>query len=71
MGFVRPKPKKNSTTSTPTVTRVEIEHSDGTISRLTGDDANKWNEACQNAITMAFVHGVSFPPFGWETFKRA
>lgn len=69
MGFVRPKPKK-STTATGVV-RVEIEHSDGTISRLTGDDATKWNEAVQSAITMAYVHGMPFPTFKWETFKKS
>lgn len=66
----RPKRKLASNTD-PTVTRVEIEFSDGRIARLTGEQAHQWNQACIGAIGNAYVHGCSFPEFKWDTFQKA
>jgi len=52
------------------VVRVEIELSDGTIRRLTGDQANEWDRACAGIATVAAVHGSKFPRFQWEEVRR-
>lgn len=62
---------KSADADSPTVTRVEIEFSDGRIARLTGEQAHYWNEACIGAIGNAYVHGCKFPEFKWDTFQKA
>ena len=50
--------------------RVEIEFDDGMITRLSGEEAERHRQACNNMCVMASVHGSEFPKFDWETFLR-
>jgi hypothetical protein len=50
--------------------RVEIEHADGTIVRLTGSAAQKWGEYIRSTDGYLHVHGVTAPVFKWEEFHR-
>jgi hypothetical protein len=51
-------------------TRVEIEHADGTIIRLTGDEAHKWGEYVNGTSGYLFAHGMQAPLFQWEEFRK-
>lgn len=55
--FEKPKPK---------IVRVELAFSDGNVQRLTGEDAEKWLEACNGQASFCFAHNVFFPEFKWE-----
>jgi len=48
------------------IVRVELEYDDGSIHRLTGDDAEKWLEAANGQAVMSHIHGMPFPSFDWE-----
>jgi hypothetical protein len=50
--------------------RVEIEFDDGMITRMTGEQAEKWQKACMSLSVYSSVHGNEFPKFEWETFLR-
>jgi len=50
--------------------RVEIEHSDGTILRLTGEEAQKWGRYVEGSSAFMSVHGMLTPPFEWEEFRK-
>ena len=49
--------------------RVEIEESDGTIYRLTGEAADLWQRQIDHAGSMAAVHGSQFERLPWEITK--
>jgi hypothetical protein len=49
--------------------RVELELEDGTIMRLTGDDALKWSDMTQSQGTMADVYGCRYTSLPWEVRK--
>jgi len=51
--------------------RVELEYDDGSIKRLTGDNAHKWNEQVSNASMMAYIHGSRFELLSWEETRAA
>lgn len=51
-----------------TVTRVRIEFADCTYQELdTIEDCRKWNEMVRAQASMAYVHGMQFPPLPWKT----
>ena len=53
------------------VIRVEIEHDDGSIIRLTdAAECEKWRQMCEGQAILAFVHGMRPEPLSWEEFKR-
>ncbi|QQG41937.1 MAG: hypothetical protein HYV90_01335 [Candidatus Woesebacteria bacterium] len=41
----------------PVTKRVIIEHEDGTISYLEGDDVQKWESVMSGLVTLGFAHG--------------
>lgn len=45
----------------PKATRVYIQFEDGTSREWVGEQAQKWEEACQTVISSAYIHGVKFP----------
>ncbi len=51
------------------IVRVEIEKEDGTIIRVTGEEAEKWSKACEAMVTLSFSHGFPFPELNWEEEK--
>lgn len=52
------------------VTRVEIEHDNGTVKRLTGDEATSWTRCVDAAVSEATIRGRDMPTdVGWETWK--
>jgi hypothetical protein len=50
--------------------RVELEYKNGTITRLTGKNAQKWLEMVNGQVTIAAVHGFGLPPFKWKNVKK-
>lgn len=48
------------------VVRVEIELADGTVKRLVGEAAARWEAECNKAVVSAYIHGVKLPDFPWE-----
>ena len=36
------------------------------IQTLTGEEAEKWLEACNGMATMEHIHGRPFPEFNWK-----
>lgn len=45
--------------------RVEFEYEDGTISKLIGKEAERWNEAMSDVMFCYQNHGNIFPNFEW------
>lgn len=56
--------------SAPKTVRVEIEKDDGTIIRLTGEEARKWGDHVEGMATCCHVHRRSFPELKWEQAKK-
>ena len=50
----------------PKIVRVELAFEDGNVQRLTGEDAEKWLEACNGQASFCFAHNLLFPEFKWE-----
>jgi len=40
------------------------------IQELSGEDAEKWLEACNSTAVMEFVHGRQFPNFEWKIIPK-
>ena len=49
------------------VERIEIEHADGTIRVLEGDDAHRWAQWVDSGLYFASTHGGQPPEVEWET----
>lgn len=52
------------------VSRVEIEHADGTVKELTGDDAQTWVEWVDTGVGLAVAHGHSAPDVPWNVLQN-
>jgi len=50
--------------------RVEIEKDDGTIIRITKEEAEKWDKACESMVDFCFAHNILFPELEWEEYKK-
>lgn len=50
--------------------RVEIERGDGTIIRLRGEEAEKWDRYVDGLAGCCYAHGQTGPELKWETIKR-
>jgi hypothetical protein len=46
--------------SDKTVIRIEIEYSDGTLERATGEDANKIWAAIEGGFALQHIHGMTY-----------
>ena len=46
--------------------KVEITREDGSVLRVVGDEAEKWQRAVEGQATLSAVHGVNFPELKWE-----
>jgi hypothetical protein len=46
--------------------KVEITREDGSVLRVVGDEADKWQKAVEGQATLCMVHGVDFPQLQWE-----
>lgn len=46
--------------------KVEITKEDGSVLRVVGDEANKWQDAVNGQAMLCMVHGVNFPELKWE-----
>ena len=46
--------------------KVEITKEDGSVLRLVGDEAEKWQRAVEGQATLCSVHGVNFPELAWK-----
>jgi len=49
--------------------RIEMEFDDGTVQRLTGEQAQKWLDAANGQAVMGWAHGMEFPQFDWEVAR--
>jgi hypothetical protein len=45
----------------PTLTRVTLEYSDGTLNFVEGEDAEKWIKFIDSALVMSYIHGGRQP----------
>ncbi len=46
--------------------KVEITREDGSVLRVVGDEAEKWQKAVESQATLCSIHGVNFPELKWE-----
>lgn len=46
--------------------RVEMEDDDGMVTRLTGDEAERWRLAAGVCISLSTIHGTPMTAFKWE-----
>lgn len=53
----------------PKVVKVELTLEDGTVMRLTGEEAEKWSTMASSQATIAYVHGYTYPELKWETIS--
>ena len=49
--------------------KVTMEFEDK-IQELSGEDAQKWLDACNSITTMSWIHGNSFPKFNWQIKEK-
>lgn len=52
------------------ITKVIIEFDNGDVQSLEGEQAEKWNLACQGQATLAYAHGMHFPSLDWKKEKK-
>lgn len=45
--------------------RLELEYEDGSISKLIGEEAEKWDKAMSDVMWCYQNHGNKFPRFKW------
>ena len=50
--------------------RVEVEHEDGTVRVLEGDDAQLWVSYVSSALKFAHEHGGRSPDVEWEEVNK-
>lgn len=55
----------------PKLIRLEFEYDDGSIQRLTGEEAHRWFREANAAVTISTIHGAPFPgDFQWEWVRK-
>lgn len=50
------------------LTKVRMEFDDGSAQELTGDDAERWLQESNAALSTAASHGRPFREFPWKKF---
>lgn len=46
--------------------RIEMEYANGKVTTLEGEEAQRWIEAANGAVSMSTAHGFPFPKFDWQ-----